>query len=305
MATSRIFTRNHAVSLALLCISIFIHVTSGARDVRTAMPEGASRVTFTCDSSSWIKEDINKVDTVISLGTQLSADAPGGVNKYRLTNDGKELTVKNLQASDSGVFKCKNYKYSLTVAKNPTCSPTDAKFKEGVEQLMTCGEIFINPTASSASQVGAPPRVDWLIDDEVVLSKDPSEHLAKVAAALPSNPDATETEESATTARRTAAPTYSADFRLNPKFTHNGQRLRCVLEYANWNTSFPKPSCGIEKMDVKFEPRIDCPQIQYLNENNSKHEAFCEILGNPRPTEESIFWKTDNNDRVYVSRRDR
>ena len=280
-------------------------VVSGARDVKTAMPAGAPGVTFACDSASWIKEDLNKVDAVISLGTQLAHDAPGGKEKYLLTKDGKELTVRNLLTSDSGVFKCKSYKYSLTVAQNPTCEPTDVTFREGVEQLMTCGHIFVNAGATKPTDVAAPPRFDWLINDQVALSVEPTEYLAAVAAALPP-PAVTEAEADGVTARRTAEQLdYGVDFRLSPQFTHHGQRLQCVLEYPHWNASFPKPSCGIEKMDVKFEPRLDCPPIQYLNENDSRHEAFCEILGNPRPTEESIFWKTDNNDRFYVSRRDR
>lgn len=293
----------HAASLAIiLLLSVALHPASGARYVQTAMPEGASRVIFSCDSSSWIKEDLNKVDTVLSLGTNLAPDVPGGPGKYRLTREGKELTILNLQTSDSGVFKCKNFKYSLTVAPSPTCDPMDATFKEGVEQAMTCGNIFSNPAATSLSEAGAPPRVEWLVDEEVTLSKDPTEYLAAAAEDVSAG-EAVE-EDAGETARRTALPSLSVDFSLVPKFSDNGKRLRCVLNYEHWNASFPKPSCGIDKLDVKFEPRVECPRIQYLNENNSRHEAFCEILGNPRPSEDSIFWKTDNNDRIYLSRRD-
>ena len=269
-------------------------------------------MTFTCDSSSWIKEDLKKVDTVISLGTQLAADVPGGVDKYRLARDGKELTVQNLVEEDSGVFKCKNYKYSLTVARNPECKPEKVTFQEGKEQTLTCGDIFVNPGATSASHAAAAPRVDWLLDDAILLSEEPTEYIAAAAAnAKAASPAANsgaadEDETGATSARSTAAETYAVDFRFDPKFTHNGKRLSCVLEYSHWNASFPKPSCGIDKLDVKFEPRIECPEIQYLNENNSRHEAFCEILGNPRPSQESIFWKVKGDSRrFYVKSDDR
>ena len=287
--------------LAILSLHCTLRPASGIRTVQTAMPEGASGVSFSCDSASWIKEDLNKADTVISLGTHLSPDAPGGAGKYRLTRDGKELTVSNLKTSDSGVFKCKNSKYSLTVARIPICDP-DVSLKEGVEQVMTCGNIFSNPAATSLSEAGAPPRVEWLVDDKVLLSKDPTEYLAASEEIVD---DDVGGDAAGDTARRTAEPSISVELALLPKFSDNGKRLRCVLNYPNWNASFPKPSCGIEQLDVKFEPRIVCPRIQYLNENSSRHEAFCEILGNPKPSEESIFWKNNNNDRVYLSRRDR
>lgn len=266
----------HRLVICTLTLILALGVTLGVTgtEVHTAMPEGA-RVSFSCDSASWIKEDLKKVDIVISLGTQLG-DLAGGASKYTLANKGKELTILNLEASDSGIFKCQNFKYFLTVAKNPTCSPTLETLKEGVEKVITCGDII---TSGSVA-----PRVNWLIAKQIVHSFGPKQYMGK----------------------DTAAETSPAiDYALIPKFSDNGKSLSCVLEYDNWNTTFPKPRCGISAMDIKFEPRIECPEIQYLNENNSRHLAFCEVLGNPRPNEESIFWKTDNNDRVYLDRKDR
>ena len=183
--------RHLALSLAVVIFLSSSRLTSGSRHVQTAMPEGASRVTFACDSSSWIKEDLHKVDTVLSLGTQLAGDVPGGVDKYRLAKEGKELTVLNLATSDSGVFKCKEYKYSLTVARNPTCTPVGARLREGVEQVFSCRHIFTNPSGGTTSTSTA-PRVNWLVDDEIVLSKDPEEYMTTVSASDSAGEPATE-----------------------------------------------------------------------------------------------------------------
>merc|ERR1719158_1442924 len=94
----------------LVCLALALRPGSCDDTQMTAQPEG-SHVTFACDSASWIKEDVNKVDSVISLGETVSPEAPGGDAKYQLTDKGRRLTVTDLTTADSGLFKCKNFKY--------------------------------------------------------------------------------------------------------------------------------------------------------------------------------------------------
>jgi hypothetical protein len=43
------------------------------------------------------------------------------------------------------------------------------------------------------------------------------------------------------------------------KYADDGRELMCQLDPANWDSKFPKPFCSFGILDVKFAPKLKCP----------------------------------------------
>ena len=70
--------------------------------------------------------------------------------------------------------------------------------------------------------------------------------------------------------------------KFKPVFKDYGMPLTCIISHPNYsNNSLPLPTCGYERINVRFSPRMECPEKQWVRREDPKYAARCNIFSYP------------------------
>jgi hypothetical protein len=77
------------------------------------------------------------------------------------------------------------------------------------------------------------------------------------------------------------------------------------VTHEHWNNSFPPLECAYSQLDIKFSPKLICPEVQYVHESSPEYSVSCDILVNPIIPPRNITWQFPDGRIVTMDALDR
>ena len=78
--------------------------------------------------------------------------------------------------------------------------------------------------------------------------------------------------------------------KFKPVFKDYGMPLTCVVSHRHYsNNSLPLPTCGYERINVRFDPRMECAERQWIRQEDRKYSAKCNIFSYPSVTLKVVY----------------
>lgn len=217
------------------------------------------------DPIGWLKGDY-----ILYMDSMTMYDSVTyGEGKFKLNANPSRtrysLLIRNIQFSDADSYFCQTgrgekSKAVVTVIENPTCHRGRTKLREGDLTTFSCAVRLKGDLSADA-------QISWNKKEQILTKP------TRITSG-------------------SGIDIVTSELKYRAKYEDNHESVNCFVTSPSWNdTTTPAPSCNAGNLDIFFEPRLICDDLQIFPDVPDGHYyVYCDVVANPIKNLNSIMW---------------